>query len=86
MAKKTVFNRLSKMLPMSSELADQIDRADRAEYPAPELPEGLEIKGDETPTIDTTGERMDDTPPAPPSDQPAAPAGPKANPFAGKGA
>lgn len=52
MAKKTVFNRLSKMLPMSSELAENIERADRAE-----LPEHMpEVGGTET--IDTTAERV----------------------------
>lgn len=89
MAKKTVFNRLSKMLPMSSELADQIDRADRAEYQAPETTDDIEIKGDEAQTIDATSERMDERTAPPTEDRPAAPNGDeqaaRPNPF-GKGA
>ena len=59
MAKKTVFNRLAKMLPMSAELADNLERADRAEFPH-EAP--LVAGGEET--IDTTAEHVD----APPAD------------------
>jgi recombination protein RecT len=87
MAKKTVFNRLSKMLPMSSELADNIERADRAELPE-QMPD---LGGGEPATVETSAERVEadaaNQAPAPATgEQPttAAPA-PAGNPFAKKG-
>lgn len=53
MAKKTVFNRLSKMLPMSSELAENIERADRVD-----MPDAMPDLGGEVETINTTAEHV----------------------------
>lgn len=85
MAKKTVFNRLSKMLPMSSELAENIERADRAE-----MPDAMPDLGT-TETVDTTAEHVpaegqpaDAAPVAGSAADPAAPAPAAANPFAKK--
>lgn len=88
MAKKTVFNRLSKMLPMSSELADNLERADRAE-----MPDAMPDLGGAAETVDTTAEHVaagegqpaDSAPAASGSGaDPAAPAATAANPFAKK--
>jgi recombination protein RecT len=85
MARKTAIRRLAKMLPLSSEFRDAVERDPGGDEDL--IPLETTVAGDAPPTIDTTAQRLDE-PPAPPSDptpsEPApatAPSAPKSNPF-----
>lgn len=89
MARKTAIRRLAKLLPLSSEFRDAVERdpggdEDLIPLEAPAIP-----SAEAPPTINTSAERVDDTTPPPADDKPTDPpaaAAPKGNPFAGKGA
>lgn len=85
MARKTAIRRLAKLLPLSPEFRDAVERDDR-EDPTLDLP-AITMGGDAPPTVDTTAEHVGPEGEVLAGDQPPADApATKANPFAGKGA